>query len=98
MPIFVSLGRFTEHGRQLLANGGFTAGWPRSIAAMQHDGGRVLASYGLFGEYDALVISEWPDEEAFLRAVGGLFKQDIINMQTSLAIPLDKLGPLMKQP
>lgn len=97
MAVFVSLGHFTGHGRELLASGGFTVAWPKSVEAIERRGGRILASYGLLGEYDALVISEWPDERAFLQGVGGLFKHDIITMQTSLAIPLNDLGPYLSQ-
>ena len=97
MPVFVTLGRFTPHGREMLAQGQFREQWPKSVAAIEQAGGRLLASYGLLGEYDALVITEWPDEKAYLRGIGGLSRHDVVATQSSVAIPMDQFGDVMSE-
>ena len=68
MPIFVSQGCYSQGAlKGMLANPE-----DRSEAAgklIQAAGGKMLAYYVTFGEYDWLVVSEMPDEQ---HAAGGL--------------------------
>lgn len=65
MPHYVSLLRYTQKGVESLKDS------PRRVEAtkkaFEAAGGKVKAVYWTFGQYDAVVIGEFPDDETALR-------------------------------
>lgn len=65
MPHYISLTRYTQKGIENLKDS------PKRVEAIkkacESAGGKLKAVYWTFGQYDAVVISEFPDDETGLR-------------------------------
>jgi uncharacterized protein with GYD domain len=73
MPHFVSLVRYTQQGISKIKDS--PARFDASKKAAEAEGGKVLAWYLTMGQYDAVLISEFPSDEAcakFALTVGSL--------------------------
>ncbi|WP_157961410.1 GYD domain-containing protein [Microvirga flavescens] len=85
MPLFITQGRFTSEAlRGMLAN-------PenREEAVSQlfaKSGGKLLAYYMTFGEYDFLVVSEGPHEGAAVAAIVAGAGGGVTDLKTTLAL------------
>ena len=86
MPVFVSLGRYTESAiKGLLAKPEDRNAVVKKI--VEQAGGKLLAWYMLFGEYDYVVIAEYPTSKecaAVELAVAGA--GIVTDMRTMLAM------------
>ena len=73
MPHFVSLVRYTQQGLSKIKDS--PARFDASKKAAEAQGGKILAWYLTMGQYDAVLISEFPSDEAcakFALSVGSL--------------------------
>ena len=85
MPIFITQGRFTQDAiKGMMAKPEDREPALRQLA--EKSGGKLLAYYMTFGEYDFLVISEGPLEDAatplIIAAAGG----GVTDLKTTLAM------------
>jgi uncharacterized protein with GYD domain len=62
MPTYVGLVRWTDQGIKTVKDA--TSRWEQGKAAIEQAGGRVIGSWWTQGAYDAVVVTEWPDDEA----------------------------------
>ena len=66
MARYISLINFTEQGIKTIKD------WDKRLAStrdrFQRAGGRLVEAYLTFGEFDAVAIAEWPNDELALRA------------------------------
>ncbi|MGO4705362.1 GYD domain-containing protein [Microvirga sp. 2MCAF38] len=85
MPLFITQGRFTPDAvKGMLAN-------PenREEAVGQFfakSGGKLLGYYMTFGEYDFLVVSEGPYEDAAISAIVAIAGGGVSHLKTTLAM------------
>jgi uncharacterized protein with GYD domain len=62
MPTYVGLVRWTDQGIKTVKDA--TSRWEQGKAAIEQAGGRVIGSWWTQDAYDAVVVTEWPDDEA----------------------------------
>jgi uncharacterized protein with GYD domain len=86
MPIFITQGRYTDHAlKGMIAN-------PENRAKAVGDlferaGGKLLAFYMTFGEYDWISIAEMPDHRSDLAMViAGASDGAVTNVRTMVAV------------
>lgn len=65
MPTYITLFRYTQQGIQTIKDG--SARLDAGKAAIQAVGGKFIGFYLTMGQYDAVLISELPDDEAAAR-------------------------------
>ena len=73
MPHFVTLVRYTQQGIKKIKDS--PARLDAAKKAAEQSGGKIQAWYLTMGRYDAVLISEFPNDEAaakFMLSVGGL--------------------------
>ena len=92
MPIFITQGRYTQAAVQ-----GMMRNAEDRVAAVadlyRRAGGRLLAFYITFGEYDWLSIAEMPDSQADLAAlIAGASKGAVSDLKTTLAVTPEEFG------
>ncbi len=65
MARYIGLISFTEQGIKTIKD------WDKRVSGgrerVERSGGKLLDAYLTFGDYDAVVIAEWPSDEAALR-------------------------------
>jgi uncharacterized protein with GYD domain len=62
MPLYVGLVKWTDQGVKN-AKGAATR-WEQGRAAIEQAGGRVIGLWWTQGQYDAVIVTEWPDDES----------------------------------
>ncbi|MGH6840571.1 MAG: GYD domain-containing protein [Methylocella sp.] len=86
MPIYITQGRYTSDAvKGMVAN---PENREKAVAElMEKAGGKLLALYFTFGEYDFLSISEAPSEEVMASAlIAGAASGGTSNLKTSVAL------------
>ena len=58
--------------------------------AIKRAGGKFLHGYDLLGSYDAMIIAEYPDERAAMKANIELNKLIGVSSNSMIAIPIDE--------
>ena len=80
MPQFISLIRYTAQGIGKIKES------PKRLdaakKATEKAGGKVLAWYLTMGKYDAVLISEFPDDEAYARVMLSIASKGNVTTQT----------------
>jgi uncharacterized protein with GYD domain len=61
MPTYVGLVRWTDQGVRAAKDA--TSRWEQGRAAIEQGGGRVVGLWWTQGAYDAVIVTEWPDDE-----------------------------------
>jgi uncharacterized protein with GYD domain len=89
MPIFITQGRYTAAAVKGMVE--HAEDRAKAVADLfEHIGGKLLAFYVTFGEYDWLSIVEVPDAETELAALlAGMSKGAVSDMRTMLAVTPD---------
>jgi uncharacterized protein with GYD domain len=90
MSIFITQGRYTSDAiKGMVAS---PENREKAVAdLMEKAGGKLLALYFTFGEYDFLSISEAPNEEAMASAlIAGAAGGGVSHLKTSLALTADQ--------
>ncbi|NGM69044.1 GYD domain-containing protein [Natronolimnobius sp. AArcel1] len=87
MATYVTLWQFTQQGAAAIQDS------PERIDRLETQfdelGGELREFYMLFGQYDTLTISEFPDDETAAQAVLGVTKQGNVSAETSRAFSRD---------
>jgi uncharacterized protein with GYD domain len=83
MPTYVSFIRYTEQGVRNMKEGPARVDAARK--AFQAAGGELKAFYMTFGEYDAVVISEGPNDETAAKLALSIGAQGNLRTTTSRA-------------
>lgn len=96
MPTFISQGRFTQEAfRTMVSHPEDRSKEVEKLFAAV--GGKLLAYYLTFGEYDFLVISEGPDEGVYASSLAAAATAGVTNLTTSLAIPSSSMAKALKK-
>lgn len=85
MATYVTLLRFTQSGMEKFKD--MPSRLDRAKAACRAAGGELKAFYLTLGQYDAIAISEFPTEEAFLGAFLTIGSAGEASMETLRAFP-----------
>lgn len=85
MPMFITQGRFTPDAvRSMLAT---PEDREMAVARLfESSGGRLLAYYMTFGDYDFLVVSEGPHEGVATSSIIAVASGGVTDLKTTLAI------------
>jgi len=62
MPLYVSLVNWTDQGVRSAKDA--PSRWEQGRAAIEQAGGRIVGQWWTQGRYDAVVVTEWPDDES----------------------------------
>lgn len=84
MPLYVTLAKYTQQGRQNI--NGVPERFQNARRLVESKGGRVIALYGLLGEWDLMAITESPDEKTAMHIAMTIGKQGNISAQTMTAV------------
>jgi uncharacterized protein with GYD domain len=90
MPQFVTLLKYSSEGFKGISE----ERRQEQIRLVESHGGSIIAAYGLMGEWDVLVITEFPDEKSAMRALLATCQSGIGTTQTMTAIPLEEFVTL----
>jgi uncharacterized protein with GYD domain len=88
MPTYISLIRFTQKGIESIKEG--PARLDRAKQAFRAAGGELKAFYLVTGQYDAVAISEMPNDEAVARVALANASGGNIRSETSRAFTEDE--------
>lgn len=94
MPTYVTLFNYSAEGFKALDE----ARRQQQVRLIESHGGQIKAAYGLMGEWDALFITEFPDETSAMRALVATCQSGIGRTQTMTALPLEAFVQLGQQP
>jgi uncharacterized protein with GYD domain len=88
MPTYVSLLHFTQKGVESIKEG--PARLDRAKQAFRAAGGELKAFYVVMGQYDAIAVSEMPNDEAVARVALANASMGNIRSETSRAFTEDE--------
>ena len=95
MPTYISLINLTEQGIRTIKDDVKRASIGATIG--QEEGVRVVAEYWTMGAYDAVMITEAPDDEAVSRFLLGAGRQGNIRTMTMRAFTKDDMARMIQQ-
>ena len=95
MPTYVCLMKYTDQGIKDIKNAPARIEQVQKAAAAA--GGKTLGSYLLMGEYDRIVISEAPSEEAAMTFLLGLGAQGNVRTTTFRAFTDEEFVEMIKK-
>jgi uncharacterized protein with GYD domain len=95
MATFVTLYKWTEQGIKNLRDA--PARMEAGKKAAEALGAKIIATYFTSGEYDAVTVSEWPNEEAGLIALFAQAMQGNVRSVTMRAFSSTELGEIIKK-
>jgi uncharacterized protein with GYD domain len=86
MPIFITQGRYTAAAVKGMVE--HSQDRAKAVADLfEHAGGKLLAFYLTFGEYDWLSVAELPNAETNLSVLlAGISKETVSEVKTTLAV------------
>ena len=88
MAQYISLMNWTEQGVQNIRE------WPGRLrsanAEIESLGGRLINTYVTMGDFDLVVIMEWPDDEAAARGILAISQKGNVRFCTMKAWPADE--------
>jgi uncharacterized protein with GYD domain len=85
MPMYITILRWTQQGIQDINES--PARLDRAREAIKAAGGELKAFYLTMGQYDAVTISEAPNDEAYARALLALGSAGAVRTETLRAFP-----------
>jgi len=80
MPTFITLLRFTQQGIEKIKEG--PGRLEQAKAAIKASGGELKSFYLTMGQYDAVVISEAPSDEAYTTTILGIAAAGAVRTET----------------
>ena len=84
MTTYITLLRYTTEGMKGIS----PARTNESNEAIKRAGGKLVGGYETLGAYDAVIIAEYPDERAAMKANIELSKLIGVSSNTLIAIPI----------
>ena len=88
MPTYITLFRFTQQGTEKIKES--PARLDRAKEAVKAAGGELKAFYLTMGQYDGVVISEAPSDEAYTRTILAIASAGAIRSETFRAYTEDE--------
>lgn len=95
MPVYITLWKYTRDGLMDIKNTASRFEAVKKIIASH--GGKLIAIYGLIGEYDVMTIMEMPDKAAFASTILKICSSGRIGAQSMMAIPIEEFLNITKE-
>jgi uncharacterized protein with GYD domain len=94
MPVYVTLGKYTAEAMKAINE--VPERLQQNTQLIESKGGKLLAFYGLMGEWDILAITEFPDEKSATSALLTIGKAGRLATHTMTAIAGEEFATLAK--
>lgn len=94
MPLYVTLAKYTQQGRENINS--VPERFQNARSLIESKGGKVIAIYGLLGEWDLMAITESPDEKTAMSIAMTIGKQGNIAGQTMMAVSEEDFANLAR--
>jgi uncharacterized protein with GYD domain len=94
MPLYVTLGKYTSEAMKSINE--VSERVQQNTRLLGSKGGKVVAFYGPMGEWDILVISEFPDEKSAMSALRTIGKAGRLATHTMTAVAGEEFATLAK--
>ena len=95
MPIFVALGKLTTEGASYMRD--LALRHKHAVANAERQGGKLVASYALMGQYDFLAILACPNEKVAMKILAKETSHGNIRYETLTAVPIEEFAKLMDE-
>jgi uncharacterized protein with GYD domain len=92
--MYVTLMKYTQQGRQNI--NGAPERFQNARSLVESKGGKIIAIYGLLGEWDLMAIMEVPDEKTAMSISMAIGKQGNISAQTMTAVSEEDFANLAR--
>lgn len=93
MPSYVILTRFTQTGIEHVEESPDRT--ENAIAMIESLGGEIREFFVVLGQYDGVLIADFPDDETAARAALALGKSGAVTTETLKAFDLDAFGEIV---
>ena len=98
MPTFVTLGNFTEKGKAMVKDVETLEGYQAGVRQMMASyGGKLIDVYLTMGQYDYIMIMEFPSEEVMLKMLMIVGANGNSVTETMVAVSMEKAIEIMKE-
>ena len=94
MPVYVTLGKYTSEAMKNINE--VPERIEQNTRLIESKGGKVIAFYGLMGEWDMLAITEFPDEKSAMSALLTIGKAGRVATHTMAAVAREEFATLAK--
>jgi len=95
MPVYITLWKYTRDGLIDIANTKSRFDAVKKI--IEKHGGKLIAIYGLMGEYDVLTIMEMPSRSAMVSTVMKICQSGRITAQTLPALSIEEFLEITRE-
>lgn len=95
MPTYIQLANLTDDGVQHITQTDPEKWFAPTKKGVQPFGGEIKDVYLTMGQYDAVVVSEFPSDEAASQAVLTILQKEIIEIETLRAFTEDEVSDMM---
>ena len=95
MPTYISLIKFTQKGTENIKDS--PERLKKAIEMVESSGGKMKKVYYTLGQYDAITISEYPNEEAVMKAMFAFGSLGSAKTETLVAVSSEKAVELIKE-
>ena len=97
MPTFITIGNFTEKGKKMLNDADQMKKYVEGIKKISTAiGGKYIGAYVTMGQYDFVMINEYPNEEVALKMMLKAGANGNSQTQTMTAVSLEHAIELME--
>jgi len=93
MPTYITLFRWTQQGIEQVKDS--PARLDKARAIFRQFGGEIKGFYLVMGQYDAVIVSEAPDDETMARIMLAAGTTGNIRSETLRAFPEDEYGQII---
>jgi uncharacterized protein with GYD domain len=95
MALYVHLSKMTRDGAAKIRNLGPEYGkWSSFVESL---GAKVMCAAACFGEYDFVVVVDYPNEAAALKGAGCATALGVVQVQTLPACPIEEFIKVMSE-
>ena len=95
MPMYVTLGKYTAEAMKNIHE--VSERLRQNTQLIEAKGGKLIAFYGLMGEWDILAITEFPDEKSAVSTLLTIGKAGRLSTRTMTAIAGEEFATLATQ-
>jgi len=95
MPLYVGLARWTDQGVKSVKDA--TTRWEQGRAAIEQAGGRIVGLWWTQGQYDAVIVTEWPDDESASVATLAYAMAGNVRTETLRAYTNEEFGRILQR-
>ena len=95
MPTYISLIRWTEQGARNAKDA--LSRREQTLAAVEKAGGRIVGAWWMMGAYDAVIVTEFPDDETVSAVVIGAGMAGNTRSETMRAFTAEEMQRILQK-